>query len=503
MKTILQALLAAINLYSEYFLGLIISIIIARNISSEDYGLYSSTIWLAGLFTIAVNSGLSITVTKFIAEFKAKSSAELAAVLAFLHRAKNNRQLLVIMITAIFLLLKYGDTKIHFWLLVLLFVSSIMKADYIFRMSIYKGIQRFDILAKMSLIVNPINLLGVILCVLIAPSLENFILVYCFTCLVYGLTSWSFNKNMPPVQENSSLLLAHIPRLKSQIISATLVVFLGALIFRQSQVVVLEQSDFLAAAGYFNIAFLLASAAITLIPGVYQEVLLPKITKAVASNNVTTQVVQAERYLLTLSLLVAVPVGIYADVIINLLYGERYIAAALPLQFMMLFKTASMLIQGANLTLISKDRQVSVAKFNLLLLVVAILLSVILVPMWGLEGALVVYGILVVCQFIGYQYLARQVGYKMLSIKVSSRIVLPAIIAAIPVLFINQYIHNISMTIIGSLLFAIIYINLLFVFKGFDSSVCYLLKQLQPKVPSPFSLYIAWAIKQLTAKKVL
>ncbi len=498
MKTILQALLAAINLYSEYFLGLIISIIIARNLANEEYGLYSSTIWLAGLFTIAVNSGLSITVTKFIAEFKNKSEAELSAVLAFLHRAKNNRQLLVLAITALFLVVKYGDTKIHFWLLVLLFICSIMKADYIFRMSVYKGIQRFDVLAKTGLIVNPINLAGVVVCVMWAPSLENFILVYCFTCLVYGLTSWSFNKNMPPARENPSLLVPHLGRLKSQIFSATLIVFLAALIFRQSQVVVLEQSDFLAAAGYFNIAFLLASAAITLIPGVYQEVLLPKITKAVADNNVTTQVGQAERYLLALSLLVAVPVGIYAQVIIELLYGERYLAAAFPLQLMMLYKAASILTQGANLTLISKDRQVSVAKFNVLLLIIAIILSVIVVPLWGLNGSLVVYGILVLCHFIGYQYLARQVGYKMLSVGISSRIVLSALIAALPVFLLNQYVDGVIGTLLGSLLFAVVYVNLLFILRGFDSSMCYLLKQLHPKMPSFTSAYILWAIKQLT-----
>ncbi len=405
---------------------------------------------------------------------------------------------MVLAITAILLIVKYGDTKIYFWLLAFLFICSVMKADYIFRMSVYKGIGRFDVLAKTGLIVNPINLLGVVICVLVAPSLENFILVYCFTCLIYGLTSWSFNKNMPIAKQNSALLNPHLDRLKSQIISATLIVFLAALIFRQSQVVVLEQSDFLAAAGYFNIAFLLASAAITLIPGVYQEVLLPKITKAVADNNVTIQVGQAERYLLALALLVAVPVGIYAEVIIKLLYGERYLAAAFPLQLMMLYKAASILTQGANLTLISKDRQVSVAKFNVILLVVALILSVLIVPLWGLDGSLIVYGILVLCHFLGYQYLARQVGYTMLSIRVSSRIILSALIAVLPVFLLNQYIDGMVATILGTLLFATVYVNFLFILKGFDSSMCYLLKQLHSKVPKPFSSYIRWAIKQLT-----
>jgi O-antigen/teichoic acid export membrane protein len=53
MRTVIQTSLAALNLYSEYFLGLFVSIIIARTLSTEDYGIYSSGISVAGIVTIA------------------------------------------------------------------------------------------------------------------------------------------------------------------------------------------------------------------------------------------------------------------------------------------------------------------------------------------------------------------------------------------------------------------------------------------------------------------
>ncbi len=53
MRTVIQTSLAALNLYSEYFLGLLVTIIIARNLSTEDYGIYSSGIWVADTVTIA------------------------------------------------------------------------------------------------------------------------------------------------------------------------------------------------------------------------------------------------------------------------------------------------------------------------------------------------------------------------------------------------------------------------------------------------------------------
>ena len=103
MRTIFQASLAAVNLYSEYFLGLLVSIIIARNLSTEEYGIYSSAIWLAGLVTIAINAGLSITVTKFVAEFKKKNYQQLSSLLAFINRVLVKRIAFVI---AVFFILE-------------------------------------------------------------------------------------------------------------------------------------------------------------------------------------------------------------------------------------------------------------------------------------------------------------------------------------------------------------------------------------------------------------
>jgi len=224
-------------------------------------------------------------------------------------------------------------------------------------------------------------------------------------------------------------------------------------------------------------------AAITLIPGVYQEVLLPKITKAIAEGSVTKKIGQAERYLFILSLLVVVPVSVYANEIVLLLYGERYLPAVFPLQVMLALRAAMILTQGANLTLISKDKQVSMALLNVFLAVLAIGLSFIFVPQWGLNGSLFVYGILIIIQFVGYQYLAKKLGYRMLSMKIALRILASAIIALIPVLIVNYYLSGLVSVFLGSFVFIIFYLNLLFLLKGFDESLVYLLKPFSNKGP--------------------
>ncbi len=497
MRTIFQASLAAINLYSEYFLGLLVSIIIARNLSTEEYGIYSSAIWLAGLVTIAINAGLSITVTKFVAEFKKNNQQQLSSLLSFIRKVLIKR---IIFVVAVFLLLILFDVSavtVPVWLICTLLVCAVFKATYIYQISIFKGLQRFDVLAKTSMIANPINLLSVAIFAYFSPSIEGFLVAYCIACLAFALSILSFKKQMP--QGNTGVLLIgeDKQRIIGQIYAASVIIFFGALVFRQSQILVLEGSGLFSEAGYFNIAYILATSAVTLIPGIYQEVLLPKITQAVGNNGLKSNVLQAQRYLTILCLLVLVPVLMYADVVIDIFYGERYQDAVFALQVLVVLRVIVVINDGANLTLISHDRQRIMAKVNFFLFLIAAVLSYLVTPQYGVEGALVVYGILIFLLVIFYNRIAKGDGYCLMPMKVFFSIIGAAALASLPSLLLNHYLSGILSAILGSMLFVLIYVNLLFVVKGFDRSVTFLLGQLAPKMPKPIGVYMSWAINRL------
>jgi len=501
MRTSIQAMMAAANLYSEYFIGLIMSMIVARNLSTDDYGIYSSLIWLAGLFTLGINSGLSLNVTKFVAEFKKNNIDQLPAILAYFWRIQYFRIAIVCLVSMVVFSINPQLIHLSLWLFIALFISSIIKADYMFKMAIYTGMKRFDIIAKTSLTTNPFKILLVVLFAYYLPTLEGFILVYCGSCIAYGASALLYNQSLPNHHYEQNTVNLHKKRIIQQTISATIIVFIGTLIFRQSQVMILEQYQLFSEAGFFNIAFVLSTAAITLVPGVYQEVLLPKITEAVQTNNVSSQIEQAERYLITLSLLVVFPVIIYADVIIETLFGERYLGATIPLQLMMVFKTILTLNQGANLVLISNDKQIDMAKFHSLLLIIAIILSVIFVPAIGLNGALITYGLLSIILLLGYAGLAKPSHYKMIPLGSILRILLASSIAIIPALLINHYLSGIISAVIGTFLYIIIYLNLLFITKGYDDSVLYLLKQMRKKIHiKPVKSYLNWCINSFNSQ---
>ncbi|NMP16184.1 oligosaccharide flippase family protein [Thalassotalea sp. Y01] len=497
MRAIMQTAMAGFHLYSEYICGMLISITIARSLTTTEYGLYSSIIFVASVFTLSVNAGMNINVTKFVAEVKHKAPDYLAAFFHLVNRLFLIRLCIAISIIALVIWFDF-DFGVSASLVAFILLGASFKARYMLNLAIMKGIRRFDKVALVSLIVNPLNLLAVIICAVLLPGLTNFLIIYAVTCLLFWLVVIRISNDLPSAQFNEQFEQHYRSRFIKQMISATFVVIFAGFTFRQSQVLVLQSSDFLEAAGFFNIAFILSGAAITLVPGIYKEILLPKIVVARENKAAVGEVLQAERYLIILAGLVIFPLIIYAKEVIALLYGERYMAAVQPLQWLMFFKFIGLLKEGANLTLISHDKQDVLAWVNAGVFALMCLLSLLLVSNYGLMAAVWVYGSLSIVQLIGYMRFAKPFDYKMMPITSLLRILIPGICMALVVMFLNRYIDGWWRVIPGSIVFIIGYVHLLVFFRAFDTTGQRLFHSLQRKSPQPLKIYFRWASQRLT-----
>src|SRR3546814_20987032 len=58
------------GIYTESFLGMLTSIIIARQLGPADFGTYSLVIWLVATGVVITNAGVSSAVIKFVAELR-------------------------------------------------------------------------------------------------------------------------------------------------------------------------------------------------------------------------------------------------------------------------------------------------------------------------------------------------------------------------------------------------------------------------------------------------
>jgi O-antigen/teichoic acid export membrane protein len=52
-----NSLFSSVGIYTEYFLGMLASIIIARHLGPHDFGTYSLVVWFVAIGVTATNSG--------------------------------------------------------------------------------------------------------------------------------------------------------------------------------------------------------------------------------------------------------------------------------------------------------------------------------------------------------------------------------------------------------------------------------------------------------------
>ena len=382
-------------------------------------------------------------------------------------------------------------------LILVLIVCALAKSDYMFRTAIFKGTKRFDIVAKTSFFANIVNLTLVISVAYLMPSLENFVLVYCLSCIFYFLSSNYYNKHLPPRQIDTRIPDGEFNTLRQQVFYAAIIIFIGFFLMKQSQVIFLEANNFKTEAGFFNIAFLLSTAAISLVPGVYQEILLPKISGYQDVSDIQAQIKLSENILIILALMAALPVLYFAQDILVILYGARYIDAAIILQALMVIKIVQLLIQGPNLTLIKHNSQKERAKVNGLVLLIGVITSLLLVPMFGLVASVWIYGACIILILIGYIYYAQAFSYRLFSVKRLVQITCLALIASVPMLLPSMYYNNVIAIGVSSICFWLLYFALICRFKLIDKALSPFLNRLGNTSPKPIGAYFHYCSKAL------
>ena len=70
-STLRNTAFTSVAIYTEYFLGMLTSILIARNLGPDGFGAYSLIIWLVAVSMTVVNAGTAGAVIRFVAELRA------------------------------------------------------------------------------------------------------------------------------------------------------------------------------------------------------------------------------------------------------------------------------------------------------------------------------------------------------------------------------------------------------------------------------------------------
>lgn len=385
-QTLRNTALSTVAAWTEFFLGMLVSIIVARSLAPQDYGHFSFMMWCATVFVIFSNGGLTTGIIKFLAESEHPEVRH--SIRQYL--GKIQRRLLFFTTVLVLLGVVYlGDffrvtAPPGLWLLLL--AASLVKALYIFSMSANKGREHFGTLTRVILVVAPLNLGANILVAWLSPSLSSFLIVYAGTSLSY-LVSVRLMED----RDGGSHQLSpeHISRIHHHLLVTTGSIVLSFLILRQSEVFFLRLFARPEEIGFFNIAFTISFSLSALIPGVYSALLLPMMARESRLDTVT----RASRYRASLRYLLmlagAMAFGTYAlgNALITLLYGTAYAPAATVLPWVITGVAIAAVAQAGVSLLVSGDRQLQVLRINLLVAACVLAMDWWAISRWSMAGA--------------------------------------------------------------------------------------------------------------------
>lgn len=496
-----NTLFSSAGIYTEYVLGMLTSILIARHLGPDSFGLYSLVIWLVSVGMTMTNAGSSSAAIKFVAELRGGGREELIRPLLEYLRRTQRTCLLLVLAAAGLLAALAGDRLVpgfdRLALFGLLALAISLRAPYMFNISLGKGFENFRATATVALIATPLNLAMVAAAWWLDAPMGAFLAVYAISSMVfYGVSHCQTARLVP-----ASAVTGLPPALKRRIVRhmryVAVTVTVSFIAASDVEVLFLNLFASPAAAGQFKVAFQLATGAALLLPGVVGALMLPMMASALSQGmeRAGRRFVGATTYLTLLAAPLVAFGLVFAPAVIGLLYGASYAAAAPAFAVCLFGGSLGTVSQAASSLLISADRQRSIMLLVIANAAVKFLLDAVLTLHFGLAGAVAACTIANVLTATAVVGLAMRVSGLQPDWPRLARIVAAASLAAAAALPLKGLWAPLPTLALGGAAFALAYLLLTFALgcwsRG-DIEHMQRLHQRLPAVPALVAL-LAWA----------
>ena len=397
-QTLRNTVFSSVGMYTEYVLGMLTSIFIARHLGPDGFGAYGAVIWLVAMGVATTNSGTATAAIKFIAELRGAGREELIPeLLDYLRRAQRWFLLFVLLAGAAIILLagnRIAPTFNHVMLLGFLALGISLRASYMFNIGVAKGFENFRANAIVALICTPLNLAMVVLTWWFDLPVEWLLGIFLVSGLMFFLVSRAQIAPLLPARKPGVVLDTVLTgRIRHHMLMSTLTVTVGFLAASEVEVMFLNMYSDPHAAGQFRVAYQMATGAAALVPGVFGALLLPMMANALSQG----REVAGRRFIASTSYLglLAAPLvafgTVFSSPLIRLLYGTDYMPAAPVFAVCLAGAALTTMSQGGSSLLISADRQRSVLILVLACGALKICLDALLIHHFGLSGAMVAF----------------------------------------------------------------------------------------------------------------
>ena len=394
--------LANASSYLEYFFGLLVSMLIARSLGPEEYGTYVFLIWLITIAVAFTNEGLSLSITKHVAERTKSSDIPHAnKIITFFER--NHLGRIGIATLPLIVAAFWSSQASHGYTFaaataIALSLCFFMRARYMLRISAFKGLENFWGVALASFIVTPINLISAVTLFVLEAPLWSYLLQYVIVSLSFYLCTAFFLFRRVGYQQEPNYLAGntdYFGRVTTYNRYITPSAILTYLMASQTEIFFLRLFGGTEMVAFFSIGFVLATAIAALVPGIINTILLPMISKSMSRGlDVVRGIVEDTlRYQLYLNFLVIGPTILYADDLVVFLFTQEYVAAGRSFFWMALIYCGANFVSAFNSYLLASDEHKLILKVSIYGAIFGLICDLVLIYYYGLDGAIIALGL--------------------------------------------------------------------------------------------------------------
>jgi O-antigen/teichoic acid export membrane protein len=397
MAVLRSITIVSVSTYIEYALGLVVSVWIARALGPADFGRYAFTVWLCGWLIVCSNHALTTSSTKFIAEADGAGATDVASHIA--HRLDGVQHLSSFIVIALFVLLTcvIQPTEWHQFLLpvtVLVIIAVVAKANYGMLVAIEKGQEHFEPEAIATVLGGVVGIALVIAATLAHAGLLAFVALFAIASLTLNLINRVCYRvycrpfAAGPIPAQTSLRLNRHLRLTAAL------VLLGSFKAGTIEVFLLNTFASSTAVGFFAIASTLTRGAVQLFSVGLTSTLLPYMAKSYGERgqeHAAHFLAEATRFYWAVGIAIAGLGLVTTPQIVTLMYGNRYVEAIPAIEAFLVLAGLLLIGNGISAFQTVVDRQADRVRVTLIALVANALLGIVLVPTFGLAGAVMTY----------------------------------------------------------------------------------------------------------------
>ncbi|MET0507586.1 MAG: glycosyltransferase, partial [Burkholderiaceae bacterium] len=416
------AALMTASTYVAYGAGLVATMLIARHVGPVDYGHYAYLVWMAGLFILVANNGITTAAIRFVSEAIGSGERQAAADVHGWLLLRHYGCLAVTGVAFLVIALLSTNWPEHLAIFAAVVVlSGASKADYLFSISVAKGYGRFGVEAMTTVVCS---LASVVLVAAVAFSGRGGVVEYAWVFAIVSVAHLVIARLLlrreAIVRATNELQASLRPRVVDHLIWTSVLAAVAILGPRSVEIYLLNAMGHTAEVGFFAIATALARGGVDLLAAGLSTVIAPAMAHAYGAGGLEPVKVlyrDSSRYYHAVGLLLAGVGCFWAGPVVTLMYGPNYTQAADALRVMVLVGGIVMSWAAASALLMTTDNQRLRVYYSVLSILCSVVFACVLVPRWGYQGALLSFALSMLCTFVAVIVLVKVVVGVMLPMR--------------------------------------------------------------------------------------